>query len=290
MSHEIHHFAMGIWVFFLAYATAVVGSYVGLSCVRQAAKNPTGRDESRWLVMASLSIGGVGIWLTHFIGMMGFAVPGSVIRYDLGLTVFSVVLAVVGALFGLWIVNLRAPRAPRLPRWAALLVGGLVMGLAVSLMHYTGMAAIRIQGTLDHDPMYVLASVIIGIVASTAALWLAGVAEQPVRRVLAALIMGAAVVSLHYIGVAGVQGTLDSTAPRSEGSTVLALLIPAYVMGIIVLAVPIAALLLAPNKVDLRQEESIARWTSGAGPDTVPTDENSSAPSGYAGRSGRSRV
>ncbi len=145
MSHELHHFTMGLWVFFLAYATSVVGSYVGLSCVRQSFKDDGKNARIRWLAMASLAIGGVGIWLMHFIGMMGFAVPGSTIRYALAPTLFSVVLAVGATLFGLWIVDSRAGWKTRVPRGVPLAVGGLVMGLAVSFMHYSGMAAIRIR-------------------------------------------------------------------------------------------------------------------------------------------------
>jgi NO-binding membrane sensor protein with MHYT domain len=261
MSHELHHFTMGMWVFFLAYGTSVVGSYVGLSCVRQSFKDDRKNARIRWLAMASLAIGGVGIWLMHFIGMMGFAVPGSTIRYALAPTLFSVVLAVGATLFGLWIVDSRAGWKARVPRGVPLAVGGLVMGLAVSFMHYSGMAAIRIRGTIEHDQAFVVASVIIGIVASTAALWLAGVAERLVARAAAALIMGCAVVALHYTGMAGVNATVDASAPEPGGQTVLSLLFPAFVIGIAVLALPIVALLLAPNREDRRREAAVAQWT-----------------------------
>ncbi len=238
MSHELHHFTMGLWVFFLAYATSVVGSYVGLSCVRQSFKDDGKNARMRWLATASLAIGGVGIWLMHFIGMMGFAVPGSTIRYAFAPTLFSVVLAIGATLFGLWIVDSRAEWKARVPRGIPLTVGGLVMGLAVSLMHYSGMAAIRIKGTIEHDQAFVIASIVIGVVASTAALWLAGVAERLPARAAAALIMGCAVVALHYTGMAGVKATIDPSAADPEGLTVLSVLFPAFVLGILVIALP----------------------------------------------------
>jgi NO-binding membrane sensor protein with MHYT domain len=260
MSHELHHFSMGLWVLFLAGATAVIGSYVGLSCVRQSLKDPRRNGAKRWLLMASLSIGGVGIWLMHFIGMMAFDVTGSAVRYDLTLTLFSALLAVVATLFGLWIVDIRTRAVRRVPRIGRLAIGGAVMGSAVSLMHYSGMRAIRIQGSIEHNPAFVIVSVIIGFAGATAALWLAGVAERLVVRIQAAFVMGFAVVALHYTGMAGVRVTVDPTAPLPSGMTVMALLFPSFVLGIVVLSVPIAALLLAPSKDDLRREESIARW------------------------------
>lgn len=270
MSHELHHFTMGLWVFFLAYATSVVGSYVGLSCVRQSFKDDGKNARMRWLATASLAIGGVGIWLMHFIGMMGFAVPGSAIRYAFAPTLFSVVLAIGATLFGLWIVDSRAEWKARVPRGIPLAVGGLVMGLAVSLMHYSGMAAIRIKGTIEHDQAFVIASIVIGVAASTAALWLAGVAERLLARAAAALIMGCAVVALHYTGMAGVKATIDPSAADPEGLTVLSVLFPAFVLGILVIALPIVALLLAPNREDLRREAAVAQWVDSSDPADVP--------------------
>ncbi len=81
MSHELHHFALGKWVLGLAYLTSITGSYVGLLCARQTTRS-RGSLGRAWLVMAAAALGGVGVWLTHFIAMMGFAVPGTLIRYN----------------------------------------------------------------------------------------------------------------------------------------------------------------------------------------------------------------
>lgn len=275
MSHELHHFSMGLWVFFLAYVISVAGSFVGLSCARKMVDSPRGRGRRLWLLLASLAIGGVAVWLMHFIGMMGFAVPGTFVRYDVGRTVLSAVLAVGATLFGLWLANLPALSNRRLPKAAALIAGGLVMGLAVTLMHYMGMAAIRIQGELTHDPAYVAASVVIGLVAATAALWFASVTGHPAVRVLAALVMGCAVVALHYTGMAGVHADVDPHAPAPQGVSVLTLLFPAFIIGVGVLAVPLAALLLAPDREESRRAEALARWTENSTEDPA---ENSGAP------------
>jgi len=92
MNHQMHHFDMGLWLLFLAYIVSVTGSVVGLACTRQSAAVSDQRDRLRWLAMAAIAIGGVAIWLMHFIAMLGFAIPNSVVRYNLGWTVASAVV------------------------------------------------------------------------------------------------------------------------------------------------------------------------------------------------------
>ncbi|MBF4480531.1 MHYT domain-containing protein, NO-binding membrane sensor [Rhodococcus rhodochrous J3] len=269
MSHEVHHFSMGGWLFALAYITSAVGCYAGLSCARKAANAWTSVARTRWTLMAALSIGGVGIWLMHFIGMMGFDVPGSTIRYDLGLTLLSVALAVAATLFGLRILDTGAQWIRALPSDIRLLVGGVIMGFAVAGMHYSGMAAVRIQGELEQGRSYVTASVAIGVVASIVALWLSRVAERPAVRIPAAAVMGCAVVALHYTGMAGIAVTVDPSAPHPEGMTIMTLLFPGFIIGVTLLAVPVVALMASASTQDLEQEREVATWFGGGGAETA---------------------
>ncbi|WP_371053429.1 MHYT domain-containing protein [Rhodococcus gordoniae] len=260
MSHEVHHFSMGVWVFALAYITSAVGCYAGLSCARKAANAWTSVARTRWTLMAALSIGGVGIWLMHFIGMMGFNVPGSTIRYDLGLTLLSVALAVAATLFGLRIVDTDVQWLRAMPSDVRILIGGVIMGFAVAGMHYSGMAAVRVQGELEQGRLYIAASVAIGVVASVVALWLSRVAERPAVRVPAAAVMGCAVVALHYTGMAGIAVTVDPSAPNPEGMTIMTLLFPGFIIGVALLAVPVVALMASASTQDLEQEREMASW------------------------------
>ena len=77
---HVHHFEMGGWLLFLAYITSVVGSTVGLACTLQSRYAETPRARIVWLSLAAVSIGGVGIWVMHFIAMLGFATPGLPVR------------------------------------------------------------------------------------------------------------------------------------------------------------------------------------------------------------------
>lgn len=264
MSHELHHFSMGTWVFFLAWFASVIGAYVGLACAHRAAHAPTRSLQWRWTLLASISIGGIGIWLMHFIGMMGFSVPGTNVRYGLAGTLVSVILAIGATWFGLRIVDEDSPWLRESSQRVRLAIGGVVMGCAVAGMHYMGMAAVRVQGELVQDPAFVAGSVVIGVVASLAALALSQGVESPLLRIPAAAVMGCAVVTLHYTGMAGVSVHIDSTAPNPEGMTVMSLMFPGFIIGAVALTLVVILLMAAPSDDDLRREYQIADWSETA--------------------------
>lgn len=247
MNHDVHHFDMGLWLLFLAYVVSVTGSVVGLACTRCSAAAPDGRERLRWLLMAAIAIGGVGIWLMHFIAMLGFAIPNGVVRYDLGWTVASAALSISAVFIGLITIG-RSVNYPRL------LAGGVITGCAVALMHYTGMWAMEIQGRIAYDTALVVASVVIAVVAATAALWFSLVLESPMLRFIAGLVMGLAVVGMHYTGMAAIRVTFDPTAPVPQGLEVFSFLFPVFVIGLLALVIPITAVMLAPDRRDADDE------------------------------------
>ncbi|MCZ8377408.1 signal protein [Mycobacterium sp. CPCC 205372] len=241
MSDHVHHFGMGIWLLFLAYIVSVSGSVVGLACTRCSAAAPDNRSRLRWLAMASIAIGGVGIWLMHFIAMLGFAIPSSVVRYHLGWTIASAVLSISAVFIGLLTIG----RTVHLPR---LVAGGVITGLAVAGMHYTGMWALQMQGAMAYDRTLVALSIVIAVVAATAALWFTLVLESPALRFVAGLVMGVAVVGMHYTGMAAVRVTVDHAAPVPAGPEVFSFLFPVFVIGLLALAVPITAVMMASDR------------------------------------------
>src|SRR6185369_13284400 len=100
--------------------------------------------------------------------------------------------------------------------WRRLAVGGAVMGVGIASMHYTGMAAIEVSPSIDYDPLLFVASVVIAMVASCAALWLfftlrsSTIANPAWKRGASAVVMGFAIVGMHYTGMAAA-----SFAPNS---------------------------------------------------------------------------
>ena len=239
MDHA-ENFALGRWLLVLAYLTSVVGCALGLACAVQARHAQDERRRIRWLVLAAVSIGGVGIWLMHFVAMLGFSTPGMPVRYDVFRTVLSALLAVAAVFVGLLVAGSQARIGWRL------LLGGVVTGLAVNVMHYTGMSALRVKGDFTYNTPLVVLSVVIAVVAATAALWFAIVLDRLVLRLVAGFVMAAAVTGMHYTGMAAVRMQMDMGAPDPTGTEVFSFLFPVFVVAAIAMAVPLTAVLMAP--------------------------------------------
>ncbi len=169
---------------------------------------------------------GVGIWSMHFIGMLAFSLPVE-LGYDISITALSLLVAILSSGFALWLVS-----QPRLPAWQ-LAFGALIMGAGISTMHYTGMAALRMQPGIDYDPTLFGASLVIAVGASAAALWIAFRLRQNtphvrLARAGAAVVMGIAIVGMHYTGMAGARfsdgsfcGSLDGLSGKGLDNLVL---------------------------------------------------------------------
>jgi NO-binding membrane sensor protein with MHYT domain len=240
MDHA-ENFALGHWLLVLAYLTSVVGCALGLACAVQARHAATDRHRIRWLVLAAISIGGVGIWLMHFVAMLGFSTPGMPVRYDILRTVLSALLSVAAVFAGLLVVGGRARFG-----WWRLALGGVITGLAVNVMHYTGMSALRVKGDFTYDGLLVVLSVVIAVVAATAALWFAVFLDRLSLRLIAGFVMAAAVTGMHYTGMAAVRMQMDMAAPDPAGTEVFSFLFPVFVLAAIAMAVPLCAVLIAP--------------------------------------------
>jgi len=232
----VHHFEMGVWLLFLAYVTSFTGATIGLACTLQSRQATTNAVRMAWLVLASLSIGGVGIWLMHFIAMLGFATPGSPVRFNVGITLLSAVLAVAAVFGGLVVLG------RRFVPWR-LAVAGLVTGLAVILMHYTGMGAVSVKGTTSYNAGLVVLSVVIAVLAATAALYCAVAVDRLTMRLLAGAVLGIAATGMHYVAMSAVSVQLDPAAPDPAGVEVFSFLFPVFVLAAAALALPVVALL-----------------------------------------------
>ncbi|MEI5131837.1 MHYT domain-containing protein [Streptomyces libani] len=217
MGH-LHHFSAG-WISpVLAYAMACVGSALGLRCTVRA-RAAEGRSRRNWLLTASVAIGS-GIWTMHFIAMLGFGVTGSPVHYDVPLTVLSLLIAMVVVGAGVFTVGYGAPGL------RSLLLGGLGTGVGVAAMHYLGMAAMRLHGHVDFDPALVALSVVIAAGAATAALWAALSVRGTVGAAVASLVMGLAVCSMHYTGMAAVRIELTPSRAPLPGVVAMEFIFP----------------------------------------------------------------
>jgi NO-binding membrane sensor protein with MHYT domain len=200
----------------LSYLAASIGSFAALTC---ASAIPQGRGKVNWNAVwaAAIALGGGGIWFMHFIGMSAFETPRALlVRYDLIVTVGSMIAAIVVAAAALYLVG----RDPK--KITNILIGGVFAGCGVAIMHYVGMGAMRMRAVIQWDMKIVGISVGIAIVAAIAALWLTFNMRGVAQRAAAALVMGVAVCGMHYTGMyAGTficAADTGSTGPAMGGS------------------------------------------------------------------------
>jgi NO-binding membrane sensor protein with MHYT domain len=250
----VHNFSYGLVTPVLGYLMSCLGAFLGLRCTSRA-RATAGRERLRWLLLAALSIGTTGIWVMHFIAMLGYTVPGEVIHYNVLITIASMLIAVVVVGIGLLIVGFGAPG------WRTLVLAGVFTGLGVATMHYTGMAAMRLPGRMTYSPSLFALSVVIAIVAATAALW-AGLNLSGLRATLgASLIMGVAVSGMHYTGMAALhmwpEGAGGGLNMAGGGATAEGFLLP-LLIGISILAfIMTATIALSPNSDELREDAEL---------------------------------
>jgi diguanylate cyclase (GGDEF)-like protein len=203
------------WLVLISMLVAMLASYTALDMAgRITATN--GRSARWWHAGGSLAMGS-GIWSMHFIGMLACHLPISM-GYDPWITCASWLIAILSSAFALNLVCQKRLHNRRLA------MGALLMGAGVCAMHYTGMAAMRMSPAIHYNHALVALSVVIAVVASGAALWLAFRLRQHSSRVKvlragSAIIMGCAITGMHYTGMAAAQMPANSVCLASHSAS-----------------------------------------------------------------------
>lgn len=186
----------------LSVVVAVLTAFAALDLAGRvrtvhADSGPTG---VRWILVGG-SVLGLGMWSMHFIGMRAVDLPVP-IAYNASLMMLSAVVAIILSLLALMVFN-----RPELGV-GTVVPGGLLMGAAIAGMHYIAMASLRVEASLRYTTSVVIVSILFGIAASLAALWLAsrfrsGVTNKGILlKISSAVVLGAAISGTHYIGMA----------------------------------------------------------------------------------------
>jgi len=138
----------------------------------------------------------------------------------------------------------------------ALGLAGLLTGIGVVSMHYLGMSAMRMAATVHYRPMLVLASIVIAVVAATAALWAAVHIRGVPATLAASAVMGIAVTGMHYTAMAAAQ-LYPAPPPSSLGLTPGQLLMP-MVSGVGISTVVMLFIVgLAPSEREIKEHAQI---------------------------------
>lgn len=221
----------------ISVLVAILASYTTLDLAGRIA-SASGRARMLWVCGGALSMG-VGVWSMHFIGMLAFMLPIP-LAYDIPLTLLSLLITIFSSGFALWLVS-----HDRVPL-SNIVLGAFVMGLGSSAMHYTGMAAMRMQPGIDYDPGLFGLSLVIAVTASAAALSIAVRLrkETPYVRLArggAAVVMGFAILGMHYTAMTAANFPVGSfcgalpTGLHTDGLDKLVLITSLTVLGITLL-------------------------------------------------------
>jgi two-component system, sensor histidine kinase and response regulator len=131
----------------LSLLAAIFASAIALLVVSRKKMSPA------LAIVGSIFMGG-GIAGMHYIGMAAMRLP-ALCEYSWGIVTISVVLAVVISLIAIWLTfQFRAER--KSGGWRKI-ISAAIMGAAIPVMHYTGMAAasytpsMAIKGSLSHS-------------------------------------------------------------------------------------------------------------------------------------------
>lgn len=210
----------------LSVAIAVLASYATLDLAGRVTATQ-GRAQLGWLVSGAIAMGS-GIWSMHFVGMLAFRLPLAV-HYDFLTVLLSVLPAVLASGLALFIVS-----RSTLGGWR-LVSGSFFMGIGIASMHYLGMRAMHTEAAMQYDLRLVVASVGIAIAVSFVGLFLVfqlreeTTPHQTWKKLLAAVVLGLAIPTMHYIGMAAVRFIptphmmLESTLQPPENSEMLAI-------------------------------------------------------------------
>ena len=234
----------------LSLFVAILASYTALDMAGRVV-TAQGRAALWWLTGGASAMG-LGIWSMHFVGMLAFSLPIP-IGYDVGITLASLAIGIAASAFALWLVSRN-----ELP-WPRLAGGALLMGFGVAGMHYTGMAALRMSPGIQYDPVRFALSIVIAVLASGVALWIAFRLRRQSHRVRAlragsAVVMGVAIVGMHYTGMSAAAfpfGSVCGAARAGASAEWLALVIIIVTLAVLAIALIISVL-------DLRMEARTA--------------------------------
>ncbi|GAA3847437.1 hypothetical protein GCM10022626_16070 [[Pseudomonas] carboxydohydrogena] len=210
----------------LSLLVAIQASYVGLNLSLRV--SPAFALRRRLLIAGAALSFAIGIWVMHFVGMLAVRLPVTV-DYLVLPTLLSLLICVLVVGIAVYLATQRSQRL--------LLIASMVMGFGIVSMHYIGMLALHASIHMTHDPIYVVASILIAVFASGLALWLAFASETRPPLLVCAAVLGCAIAGMHYSAMAGV------TWHAMAGVRPVA--VPAISSGLLALIVSVVAFLVS---------------------------------------------
>lgn len=248
---SVELFTMGYWLPGLTFGISVVGMAVGLACGANARRSI--RFRPVWVAAAAVSIGGVGIWLAGVVSLLGLSLPGwDELRYDSGKLVTSGWIAVLAVFVAMMI----AGREFRLRRMVG---GAAAFGVCLAVMLYQVLGSVDFAGSVEVNPWLFVLATIVGTLTSSLCLWLFQVYRFPLARIGSIMAFGLGVAACYHLGVASLDFIADGSPGSPHGQELFGFAFPAFVVGLLSLAVPITAVLVAPDRRDVEMAAAVEK-------------------------------
>lgn len=178
-----------------SFAVALFAGFSGLSLLRGASKLPVGKR--KLLVAVAAFVLGGGIWSMHFVAMLGLQLP-VLFYYDGLTTLLSALVAILMVGLALLVLHF-ARRKP-----ATITAAGGIMGAGIAAMHYIGMLGMELCGPVFR-PFGVAVAVAASLALSNLAVWVSYGSRTRGHILLGTLGFAVAVVSMHFIAMAGTE-------------------------------------------------------------------------------------
>jgi NO-binding membrane sensor protein with MHYT domain len=179
------------WLVLASFAIALMAGFTGLSMARGLSRVPAAQRKLR-VAMSAVVLGG-GIWSMHFVAMLGLQLPIPFF-YDPLITLISALLGILVVGFALIVLHFRR-RTP-----ATITAAGLILGVGILGMHYTGMAGMQ-ACRAAYTPGGLVLSGAISLVLATLAVWIAYWDRTRRNVLMGTVCFAVAVVALHFIAV-----------------------------------------------------------------------------------------
>lgn len=191
-------------IILLSIVIACGASYTALTLNQRVIRNSF-FHQNFWLILSAIAMG-LGIWSMHFVGMSAFMLPIDM-SFDLLLTLLSIVPAVLASFVAFSFANRKNSSNKQT------IVAGLLMGMGISSMHYIGMAAMKMEASFYYKPVVFIVSVLIAVVVSFVAMFVFSKLQTymsiSIIKIVTSTLMGLAISSMHYTGMAAVVFYVD---------------------------------------------------------------------------------
>ena len=210
-----------------------------------------GRAWLAWLVFGS-TVDGIGTWSMHYTGMLAYHLPVPV-QYDWPTVLLSLLVAILGSAGALLVVGSSKKG------WTRTLAASILLGgVGISVMHYTAMAAMRLQGMHHYSPLLATLSVVLAIGMCVPSLTLTFLRRdrasgRSLRNHGSALLRGAANPVMHYTAMAATSFTYAEELPDLSHAVHISSL---GVLGISIVPLMVLIVALLTYLVDRLQKQT----------------------------------